>query len=89
MFRWPKTDNPLEWFLEWLISGLPSLISWLVGAVANLFSWLAGTVANLFSGRATFTQWVIFSLCVAASLLLWDALTFQWLVSVSRTSLPP
>jgi hypothetical protein len=78
MFRWPKTDNPLEWFLEWLVSGLPSLISW-----------LASTVVNLFSGRATFTQWVIFVLCVAASLLLWDAFTFQWLASLSRTSFPP
>jgi len=73
LFRWPKTDNPLEWFLEWLI-----------GAMAGLISRLAGAVADLFSGRGTFTQWVVFSLFVAASLLLWDALTFQWLVSLSH-----
>jgi len=81
MFRWPKTDNPLEWFLEWLI-----------GAVANLFTGLVGTLANLFSGRGTFTQWVAISLFIVASLLLWDALTFQWLVSLSNrfgTSVPP
>src|SRR5215475_2527040 len=48
MFRWPKTDNPLEWFLEWLITGLPGLISW-----------LGGTVAGPFSGRGTFTQLVV------------------------------
>jgi hypothetical protein len=74
MFRWPKTDNPLEWFLEWLI-----------GAVANLVS----ALADLFSGRGTFTQWVVIGLFVAACLLLWDALTFQWLLSLSRTSFPP
>jgi hypothetical protein len=73
MFRWPKTDNPLEWFLEWLI-----------GAAADLISWLVGTVAGLFSGRGTFTQWVFFSLLVAVSLFLWDALTFQWLASLSH-----
>jgi len=73
MFRWPKTDNPLEWFLEWLI-----------GTVANLFTGLAGTLANPSSGRGTFTQWVAISLFVVAPLLLWDALTFQWLVSLSN-----
>ena len=73
MFRWPKTDNPLEWFLGWLI-----------GTVANLFTGLVGTLANLFSGQGTFTQWVAISLFVVASLLLWDALTFQWLVSLSN-----
>jgi hypothetical protein len=73
MFRWPKTDDPLEWLLEWLAGAVPGLISWLVGAVADLFS-----------GRGTFTQWVVFSLFVAASLLLWDALTFQWLASLSH-----
>lgn len=78
MFRWPKTDNPLEWFLEWLI-----------GAVLNLFTWLVSTFADVFSGRGTFAQWLVISLFVAASLLVWDALTFQWLVSLSRISFPP
>ena len=81
MFRWPQTDNPLEWFLEWLIR-----------AVANLFRWLAGAVVDLWSGRGTVSQWVAISLLVAASLLLWDALTFQWLISLSHrfgTSFPP
>ena len=73
MFPWPKTDNPLEWFLEWLI-----------GAVANLFKRLENALADLFSGRGTFTHWVVIGLFVAASLLLWDALTFQWLVSLFR-----
>jgi hypothetical protein len=73
MFRWPRTDNPLEWFLEWL-----------VGAVLGFFSWLARAVADLFSGRGTFTQWVFIGLFVAASLLLWDALTFQWLLGGRR-----
>jgi len=77
MFPWPKTDNPLEWFLEWLI-----------GAAANLFTWLGNALADLFSRRGTFTQWVVIGLFVAASLLLWDALTFQWLLSLTRTSFP-
>jgi hypothetical protein len=72
MFRWPQTDNPLEWFLEWLI-----------GAAATLFRWLVGALAELFSGRGIFTQWIVISLFVAASLLLLDALT------VAAISFPP
>jgi hypothetical protein len=81
MFRWPQTDNPLEWLLEWLID-----------TIANLFTWLRSALADLFSGHGTLTQWIVISLFVAVSLLLWDALTFQWLLSLSRrfgSSFPP
>jgi hypothetical protein len=60
MFPWPKTDNPLEWLLEWLV--------------------------GLFSRRGTFMGGVVFSLFIAASLLLWDALTYQWLAALSHRS---
>jgi hypothetical protein len=81
MFPWPKTDNPLDWFLEWL-----------AGAVGGFISRIVLAVADLFSGRGTFTQWIVISLFVAASLLLWDALTFQCLLYLSHrfgSSFPP
>ncbi len=81
MFRWPKTDDPLEWLLERLVDAVAGLIA------ALSPSRIRETIRDL-----SFTKWVVIGLFVAASLLVWDALTFQWLASLSHrfeTSFPP
>jgi hypothetical protein len=83
MFPWPNKDDPPDWSI------LPSILGWYARIVAVVIRSLASGVAGFIRGMnpacpGSLMRWVLFGVFAAMSLVVWDALTVQWLLSLTR-----
>jgi hypothetical protein len=92
MFPWPDRDEtPDDWtilwsILKWYARIVGAVVRWFPGAVTR---WFAGVVAGFIRGMhpsraGSLMKWVLVGVFAAMLVVVWDALTFQWLLSLSR-----
>jgi hypothetical protein len=74
MFPWPKYGGSGDW------GGLAGALAW----YARILGWFAGGVADFIRDMHPAQKWVLAGVFAAMCLVVWDALTFQWLLSLSR-----
>ena len=81
MFPWPNKDDPPDWTI------LPSILRWYARIMAIVIRWLASGVTGFIRGMnrpGSLMKWVLVGVFAAMCLVVWDALTVQWLLSLTR-----